>query len=156
VTWGITYSTVITCVIYIITSIIGGGYPMWPIYSGAFLYADLQFLLGSIPGIIYTLKRCQPNQSFLKYGITVGVIGGIFSSVINSIFELFLLSLRGVGSIYAFFYVLGIFLVSGIVIGLLTGAILGTYYVYKEMKGDSKGETDNKVDDDFYQDLIDQ
>lgn len=129
---------------------------MWPIYSGAFLYADLQFLLGSIPGIVYTLRRCQSDQSFLKYGITVGVLGGIFSSVINSIYELFLLLLRGVVTILALFFVLGIFLVSGVVIGLLTGALLGTFYVYKEMKTESKVETDDKVDDDFYADLIDK
>lgn len=78
VNWGITYSTTITFVFYLITSIIGGGYPLNAIFPGLFLYADLQFLSGSIPGVIYTLRRCQPNQSLLKYGITVGVLGGFF------------------------------------------------------------------------------
>lgn len=76
--------------------------------------------------------------------------------MINSIFETFLLLLRGWGTIIHFFYILGIFLLSGVAIGLLTGALIGTYYMYKEMKEDTKVEKDDHLDDDFFNDLIEK
>jgi hypothetical protein len=153
VNWGITISAIISTVVYIITSIIGGGVI---IYSGTVLYADLQFLVGSIIGVLYTLKNCQRDQSFLKYGIIVGMLGGFFTSMLISIYETLLLTLQGVGTLITFFLLLGFTLLSGVIIGLLVGAIIGTYYTYKEMKEETKVDKDDYIDDEFFEDLIDK
>lgn len=126
------------------------------IYYGTVLFADIQYLTGTVIGVIYSLRRCQPGQPFLKYGAIVGVLGGIFSSIFISGYQTILLSLTGKGNIYIFFLYLGFTLLSGVVIGLLAGALLGTFYAYKETKTESKVETEDKVDDDFYEDLIDK
>jgi hypothetical protein len=52
-------------------------------------------------------------------------------------------------SVFILFF--GVSVISGIVIGLIGGALIGSYYMYKELKGESEEET---VDDDFYDDLI--
>ncbi|MFX0028251.1 MAG: hypothetical protein ACFE8B_03510 [Candidatus Hermodarchaeota archaeon] len=158
VTNGILISLVITTIVYIITSI-----PYLP--TGQFLYirtllaADLQFIIGNVIGERYSLKQCQPKQPFLKYGMIVGIVGGIFSALIISIYQTFLDGFRGFENfnflVFLFIYI-GTFLISGVVIGLLTGAIVGTYYMYKEAKAESKIETDDKIDDDFYKDLLDE
>jgi hypothetical protein len=154
VKWGISISTIITCVLYIIISvisIISGKL----IFYGTFLFADLQFLLGSVIGVIYTFRNGRPDLPFLKYGIIVGILGGVLSSVFISLYQTVILSITGEANIIIFVLYLGFTLVSGVVVGLLTGAILGTVYVYKEMKGDGDVK-DEHFNDDFFNDLIDK
>ncbi|MBY8990613.1 MAG: hypothetical protein KGD58_07665 [Candidatus Lokiarchaeota archaeon] len=155
VSWGITISTILTSVAYVIISIISiiiGKY----LYYGTVLFADLQFLLGSIIGVVYCLGNLQRDQPFLKYGIIVGILGGLFSSVFISLYQTVLLAITGgETNIFIFFLYLGFTLLSGIVIGLLTGAILGTIYIYKDMKKYDIKE-DEHLDDDFFKDLIDK
>ena len=154
VNWGISISTIISSVVYVIISvisIISGEL----IYYGTVLFADLQFLSGSVIGVIYTLRNCQPDQPFMKYGIIVGIIGGVLSSVFISLYQTIILSITGEGNIIIFFLYLGFTLLSGVVIGLLTGAIIGTIYVYRDMKGDDDVK-DEHFDDDFFKDLIDK
>ena len=120
------------------------------------LIADFQFILGTIIGVVYSLRNSQPGQPLMKYGIMVGILGGVFSTIIISLYETLLLILAGGGSIFSFFALVGVIIISGVVIGLFIGAILGTYYIYKEMKGNDKSEEDEHLNDDFFKDLIDE
>jgi hypothetical protein len=56
-----------------------------------------------------------------------------------------------VPNITVFFLYLGLSLISGIVIGLIGGALISTYFTYKEMKGETREE--DIIRDDFYDDL---
>ncbi len=154
VKWGISISTIITCALYIIISvisIISGKL----IFYGTFLFADLQFLVGSVIGVIYTFRNGRPDLPFLKYGIIVGILGGVLSSVFISLYQTVILSITSEANIIIFVLYLGFTLVSGVVVGLLTGAILGTVYLYKDMKGDGDVK-DEHFNDDFFNDLIDK
>jgi hypothetical protein len=153
VNWGISISTLITSALYIIISVISIIVGV-VIYYGTVLFADLQFLLGSVIGIIYTLRNCKPNQPPLKFAMIVGILGGVFSSVFISIYQTVLLTFSGQGGIIVFFLYLGFTLLSGAVIGLLAGAIIGTIYIYRDMKEDNVKE--EHLDDDFFKDLIDK
>ena len=121
------------------------------IYAGFYLFADIEFALGTIFGVIITLNNRQEHQGILKSGVIVGIMGGILSSAFLSIYEMMLLSITSGPHITIFLFYFGISVISGIVVGLLGGALIGSYYMYKELKGESEEET---VDDDFYDDLI--
>ena len=124
------------------------------IFFGLVLYADLQFLLGSIFGIVYFFRNREPHQEFLKYGILVGVIGGIISCVFISTYQTIVVIVTGSGGMIVFLLYLGITFITGAVIGLLTGAFLAIYYSYKDVKGDKVGK--EHFDDKFFDDLIDK
>ena len=146
-------SAIVTTVFYVIISIISMAVGKL-IFRGFYLFADLEFLLGSIIGVIYFFKNREPHQDFLKYGITVGILGGILACVFISLYQT-ILEMIAVGRhiIVFFWYFLYIFL-SGAVIGLLTGAFLALYYSYKDEKGDT--EEKDHLDDKFFNDLIDK
>lgn len=142
---GITISVLITVISYIIISIISLSVG-FDIYPGYFLFADLEYTLGTLFGVIFFLKNRRPDQSILKYGIVVGIVGGIISSFFISLYMWILL-------FYFSFFVayLVTTLITGIFIGLLIGAILSAYFMYKEVKGEGKEEY---YDDEFFKDLI--
>ena len=119
-------------------------------YQGYAVYADLQFLFGAILGVVFTLKYRKPEQSILKYGIFTGIGGGFLSSVFISLYitvPTFIIT--GPNIIY-YLLLLGYLSLSGIVIGVITGALLGAYYMYKEIKGEDE---ETGIDDDLYKDL---
>lgn len=64
--------------------------------------------------------------------------------------SLFLLILFGLNILALLLYLVNL-LISVLVIGIIGGALIGTYFMYKEVKGESEEET---LDDDFYDDLI--
>ncbi|MBY8984650.1 MAG: hypothetical protein KGD65_06275 [Candidatus Lokiarchaeota archaeon] len=69
----------------------------------------------------------------------------------SSVFmSLFLLILFGLNILALLLYLVNL-LISVLVIGIIGGALIGTYFMYKEVKGESEEET---LDDDFYDDLI--
>jgi hypothetical protein len=142
---GIIVNILISFVLYIST---------WYIYAGFVLYGDLQFLVGSIVGVYITIKNKKPDQSILKYGIITGIIGGVFSSILVALFDWILYSLRVGFNIFSFFILLLLMLLSGLAVGLLGGAGVGAYYMYKEVKGEKILKRDNGLDEDFFKDLI--
>jgi len=146
-------SAIVTTVFYVIISIISMAVGKL-IYSGFLLFADIEFLLGSIFGGLYFFKNREPHQDFLKYGVIVGVVGGVLSCVFISIYQTILVMITVSGPITVFFLYLGFTFLSGAIIGLLTVTIIAIYYVYKDMKGD-KVETEH-IDDEFFKDLIDK
>ncbi len=121
------------------------------IFTGFYLFADIQFVLGTIFGVIITLNNRQQDQALVISGVITGIIGGIISSVFISLYQMILYAIFYGPSISIFLLYLGLSLISGIVIGLIGGAIIATYYTYREMKGESEEET---LDDDFFDDLI--
>jgi len=147
--WGIAISTLVTVVSYITISIISiiGGF----VFGGFYLFADIEFALGTILGVIITLNNRPEHQNIFKTGVIVGITGGILSSVFISFYEMMLLAIPSGPSITIFTLFFGVSIISGIVIGLLGGALIGSYYMYKEVKAESEDET---LDDDFYDDLI--
>jgi hypothetical protein len=153
VKWGILISAIVTTASYVtisIISIIVG----FLIYGGFALFADLEFLLGSIFGLLYFFKNREPHQEFLKYGVIVGILGGILSCIFISIYQTALAIIAAGAPATVFFLYLGYTVLSGAVIGLLAGALIAVYYVYKDMKGEKVGK--EHFDDDFFKDLIDK
>ena len=138
---GISIFVLITFVVYIST---------FYYYPGYFVYADLQFLFGAILGGVFTLKYRKPEQSILKYGIFTGIGGGFLSSVFISLYQTVPFFIVAGPNIIYYFLWLGYISISGIVIGAITGAFLGAYYMYKDTQGENEEEG---IDDDFYKDL---
>ena len=143
---GIIINFIVSLILYIST---------WYVYPGVVLYGDLQYLVGSIIGVYVAIRNKKPNQSILKYGIITGIVGGVFSSLLIALFDWILYSLRVGFNIFAFFVLLLLMLLSGVAIGLLAGAGVSAYYMYKEVKGE-KIEKKSGLDEDFFKDLIEE
>ncbi|MFX1378300.1 MAG: hypothetical protein ACFFA4_04335 [Promethearchaeota archaeon] len=140
-------SGVITFTAYLITSIISFivGFPFLP---GYFLVADIQFLIGTVFGVIYFIKKRRPDQSILLYCVIVGIVGGILAALFISIYQwvLFL-------NIYMFVIYFIPCLISGVFIGFLIGVIISVYNMYKEVKEE---RPEKHYDDDFFKELIEE
>jgi len=141
---GVSIFVLITFVAYILTISFSPGY---------FLYADLQFLVGAIFGCIFTLKFRQPEKSILKYGIITGIAGGFLSSMFISLYITVPVFVIIGPNIINYLIWLGYMCITGLSVGVLTGALLGAYYMYKEMKGENE---EKGIDDDFYKDLVEK
>ena len=144
---GILVSAVITFAAYLITSIISFivGFFILP---GVFLFVDLQFLIGTVFGVIYFIKKRRPDQSILLYCVVVGIVGGIFAALFISIYQWILLV-----DIYMFVIYFIPCLITGVFIGFLIGVIISVYYMYKEVKGE---RPEKHYDDDFFKELIEE
>ncbi|MFW9824487.1 MAG: hypothetical protein ACFFE4_16205, partial [Candidatus Thorarchaeota archaeon] len=131
---GIITSALITTGSYIFLSIISiiVGF----VFAGFYLFADVHFVLGTVIGVIFTLNNREKNQGILKSGAFAGVLGGILSAFLISFYQLILIAILIVPDITVFFLYLGLSLISGIAIGLIVGALISTYYTYREMKQD--------------------
>ncbi len=143
---GFILSSLITLGSYIIISLTMGSF-----FAGFFLFSDIEFVLGTVFGGIYALNKRLEDQSFLKIGAFTGLIGGIISSLLIGFYEMILRGIIFGPNIGIFMFFFGISLISGIVIGLVGGALIATYYTYKDMKKVSEEET---LEDDFFDDLI--
>ncbi len=115
------------------------------------LFADLQLLIGAIIGLRFTLKNQKPEQETLKTSVIAGVGGGALSAIFIGFYEWIILSiLEGLYLIALFWFILYI-LISGVVIGLIMGALMSTFSMYKEVK---RPDEDKHIDEDFFKDLI--
>lgn len=146
-------SALITTTFYVIKSIVSIIIGTL-ILTGFFLFADLEFAVGSVFGIIYFFRIREPHQDLLKYGVIVGVFGGILSCIFISIYQTIVVMITVTGPITVFFLYLGFTFLSGAVVGLLIGALVSVIYVYKDMKGEK--EEEEHFDDEFFKDLIDK
>ena len=113
-------------------------------YAGVILLRDLDFLLGSIIGILFAFKYRKPNQTPLKLGILVGNIGGFVTATGTSIFVCTIFQY----SIYWFFFYLFWLSITGFVVGSIVGVLFGFYYKKKDAKAKYL------MDDEFYQGFI--
>ncbi|MFW9895133.1 MAG: hypothetical protein ACFFD7_04945 [Candidatus Thorarchaeota archaeon] len=104
--------------------------------------------MGTVIGVIFTLNNREKNQKILKSGAITGVLGGVLSAFFISFYQLILIAILIVPDITVFFLYLGLSLISGIAIGLIVGALISTYYTYREMKGETKVK-ESSIDDDF-------
>lgn len=118
-------------------------------FKGFYLFADIQFIIGVCVGEVYALRKRTLAQTPLKCGLIVGVIGGVLSALVITLFNTFYYLWNFLG--FLFFY--GYVLISAVPIGLLIGALISSYYMYKEMKGKTY-EEEKQYDEDFYKDLI--
>jgi hypothetical protein len=134
--------SIVTFVLYLTT---------FQLFSGIFLFADIQFIIGGAIGVIYALRNRSPDQSILKCGVIVGIFGGVISAFIISLWQ----TVFNFWSIIEFFIFFGYTLITGVLIGLIIGALVGSIYMYGEMKGETY-EEEQKIDEDFYKDLIDE
>ena len=142
---GVVFSSLLTIGTYITISIIsiivGFNHYLIKIY----LFADIYFALGTIFGVVITLKNRQEDQSLFKIGVISGLGGGILSSIFIGFYEMILWAIFYILDIFVFLFFFGTSIITGIVIGLLGGALIATYYMYKELKGEAK--EDETVDD---------
>lgn len=143
--WNVIRGYLISAIITLVSYIIIVGFFF---YGGTILYADIEFVLGTIFGVIFTLNNRQEDQSIMATGAIVGIVGGIISSALIGLYQMILAP-----HIFVFVYYFGTHIISGIAIGLIGGAFIATYYMYKEIKGESKEEDE---EDDFFKDLIEK
>ncbi len=116
------------------------------------LYADIQLLIGAIIGLRFTLKNQEPETETLKTGVITGISGGALSAVFIAFYDWILLSiLEGQVIILALVWFILYILISGVVIGLIMGALLSTFFMYKEVK---RPDEDKHIDEDFFKDLM--
>ncbi len=111
--------------------------------SGLVFFGDLQMIIGSIVGTLFSLKNIKSYQSYLKHGIIVGLVGTILSAISMSIVEIIVYPTN--------FAIVNIelFLIEGFLLGLIIGGIIGSYYRYKN-KAPTKTSS---IEDDFYESL---
>ncbi len=108
------------------------------------LFRDIDFLLGSIIGVIFALKKRKPDQSPLKLGIIGGVIGGFLSTIAPTIYICATYQLP----IDWYFIYIAVLSITGLVIGSIVGLLMGYYYKKKDAKAKYS------KDDGFYQGFI--
>ena len=113
-------------------------------FWGLLLFRDIDFLLGSIIGVIFALKNRTPGQSPLKIGIMVGILGGFLSTIAPTIYICASYQLP----IDYYFFNIVILSMTGLVIGSIVGLLIGYYYKKKDAKAKYS------KDDGFYQGLI--
>ena len=113
-------------------------------FWGLLLFRDIDFLLGSIFSIIFALRKRKPDQSPLKMGIMVGIIGGFLSTIAPTIY-ICTLSQRHITWCFLSFTVL---VITGLVIGTTVGLLIGIYYREKDAK------VKDSMDDEFYKSFI--
>jgi hypothetical protein len=122
---------------------------MTELIPGFLLGFDFQFLIGLLVGVIYALRNLNPDQTYLKCGLLVAMLGGVISAFVLSLWS----TLVYIWNIFDFLLFFGYLLITAVLIGLLIGGIISTYFMYSELKGDKDDEED-RIDDDFYKDLI--
>lgn len=113
-------------------------------FWGLLLFRDIDFLLGSIIGVIFALKKRKTGQSPLKIGIMVGIIGGFLSTIAPTIYICTVYQL----SIDMYFSYIAILSITGLVIGSIVGLLIGYYYKKKDAKAKYSEE------DEFYRGFI--
>jgi hypothetical protein len=143
---GVIISGVATFIAYLVTSIISFivGYF---IYTGFILLFDLQFLIGTIFGVIYFIKTRRTDQSILAYGVIVGVCGGILAAFFIGIYQWIIL----LDPAYFIQYFLGS-LITGALGCFLIAVIICVLYMYREVKKETREEEYDK--EDFFKDLV--
>ncbi|MHA1915617.1 MAG: hypothetical protein ACW986_08585 [Promethearchaeota archaeon] len=139
---GVIFSTLITFFFYI---------ALIHFFVGFFAFADIYFAVGSIIGVLYVSKSLKAGKATLKYGIATGVIGSFLSSFFISLYEWAVFSINSGWQVSVFFSVLLYVMVSGIIIGLLAGALTSAYFMYKDAKLEGKDE--EFIGDDLFKDL---
>jgi hypothetical protein len=130
-------------VTFVLTIIILTVYPNW---YGIYLFQDLEFLAGAFVGMLFALKNRKPDQRPINFGIITGIIGGALASLAPGFYMGFLYRLN----VYWIIVTIGFLCITGLIMGLIIGAILGWFYKNKDMR---EKEPDT-VRDDFFQDLI--
>jgi hypothetical protein len=126
-------------------------------FAGYFVYGDVMFAFGAILGVVYVLKTRKPGVSILKYGVFTGVIGGFLSSFCLTLYEWITFSIYFGPDISVLFVFLAYLAVSGIMIGLIVGALISAYFMYREVKKEGVVERKEKYEsDDFFDDLVEK
>ena len=115
------------------------------------------FAFGTVLGVIYVLKTRKPEDSILKFGVFTGVIGGFFSSFFITLYEWIKFAVIIGPDINAFLLFLGYLAVSGIMIGLIVGALVSVYFMYRGVKSERAEEKREKYDsDNFFDELVEK
>jgi len=113
-----------------------------------YLVFDVQFLIGTVIGVIYALRNRTSDQKILTCGIIVGIVGGIVSAFLISLLYILIYYPNFIIFILTFFYIV----LTGIPVGILGGGIISGFFLYFDMKRENGDE--DKYGDDFYKDLI--
>ena len=119
-----------------------------PYWYGIYMYRDLEFLAGALIGVIFALKNRKSGQSSIKFGIIVGIVGGLLAALVSGFY---LVLFFRIGIYWLFIYV-GFLSTTGLVLGLMIGVLVGWYYMTK----DAREKEDDTTSDDFFQDLIEK
>ena len=139
---GVILYVIVTFIAYLATG-------MTDLIPGFLLGYDFQFFLGTLFGVIYALRNLNPDQTYLKCGILLAITGGIVSAFIISLLS----TLVYIWSIVEFFIFFGYLLITVVLVGLLIGGVISSYFMYTELK-ENKDKEEDHIDDNFYKDLI--
>ncbi len=90
------------------------------------------------------MKKRKPDQSPLKIGIMVGIIGGFLSTIAPTIYICTVYQM----SIDYYFIYIAVLSLTGLVIGSIVGLLIGYYYKKKDAKAKYS------MDDEFYKGFI--
>ncbi|MFW9969394.1 MAG: hypothetical protein ACFFDF_04275 [Candidatus Odinarchaeota archaeon] len=115
---------------------------------GIVYYGDIQILIGCFVGTRFTVKNVKPNQSFYIHGLVVSLGGSILAAISFTMFD-WVYFLDPISDLIIIFVA---YLIEAIIIGLLVGSILATYYNYKRKR---HVELSSK-DQELLKSLIDQ
>lgn len=119
-----------------------------PLWYGVYLFKDLEFLAGAFVGVLFALKNRKSDQSPLKFGIIVGLVGGVLAALVSACYIIIFFRL----GIYWLFVYIAFLSTTGLILGLIIGGLLGWYYMTK----DAREKEDDTISDDFFQDLIEK
>ncbi|MFX1571540.1 MAG: hypothetical protein ACFFB0_02245 [Promethearchaeota archaeon] len=109
--------------------------------AGIFFSGDLQMIIGSLLGVYFSLSHKKQGQSEIVTGLTVGITGTIFTAISLSFFEWMIYAQN---SPISLFFVIIIFFIEAIVIGLAVGILLGFLFARKKRGIIVDKETDEK------------
>ena len=117
---GVLLYVIITFIAFLTTGMTG-------LITKILLDLDFQFFLGTIFGVTYALIKLKPDQTYLKCGILVAIVGGIISAFIITLWII----LVYMTPIVVFLNLFINLLITAVSIGLLIGGIISSYFMYK-------------------------
>lgn len=97
-------------------------------------YGDIQFIVGALFGIYFSLKYQKSKYSPILYGLIVGVLGGIFAALSIVFFEWMYYSISNGFQLGSLIFLFSNFSIIGLIIGAIIGLIFGYFFVRKRTK----------------------
>jgi hypothetical protein len=117
---------------------------------------DIQFVIGAFVGTIFSLSFKREEQSPIKIGIVVGLIGGALSVLVLAFFNWIYSIILFEFNVVVFLYAVSRMGIQGLVIGVLIGLLMGVWYWRRDLvKKTEKKSGEKLVDDDFFEKLKD-
>lgn len=110
--------------------------------TGIIYFGDFQLIIGCIIGTRFALRNIKSDQSFIIYGVIVGLGGSILTGISFTMYDWVVYYSNNPSMVLIS---LEFYLIEAIIIGLLLGFILGAYYNYKNIYRNELSTKDEKL-----------